>query len=173
MITKINTNFPENTNKKIINKLYNNSNWKFGLDFGRADHNINKPDAGFLVSTYSKSSPYTEDLILNSYMNVIFDLINKKSILKFTEITRVYWNWYNSNSQTCFHPDSFEDSQYSIIYNLHNSDGGTEFKIEDKTIFYPSIESEALIFPSKIYHRGIAAKKNINRFALNILTQIQ
>jgi hypothetical protein len=106
-------------------------------------------------------------------MNVIFDLINKKSILKFTEITRVYWNWYNSNSQTCFHPDSFEDNQYSIIYNLHNSDGGTEFKIEDKTIFYPSIESEALIFPSKIYHRGIAAKKNINRFALNILTQIQ
>lgn len=78
------------------------------------------------------------------------------------------WNWYNRNSVTKFHEDMEEDNCYSIAYNLHTNDGGTEFKINDKIQFYPSIEGEALFFPSKLLHRGIAPKTTPHRFMLNI-----
>ncbi len=68
--------------------------------------------------------------------------------------------------------DSKLDNKYSILYNLHNNDGGTEFKINDKLKFFKSNESEAILFPSKIEHRGIAPKVNPNRFCLNITLEI-
>ena len=71
-----------------------------------------------------------------------------------------------------FHMDNHEDNRFSIIYNLHDSDGGTEFKINDKVDFHKSIESQAILFPSKLYHRGVAPKTNPNRFSLNIMLEI-
>ena len=50
--------------------------------------------------------------------------------------------------------------------------GGTIFEINNQEKFEKSIESEAIIFPSKIRHMGVAPKENFHRFNLNIITQI-
>jgi len=71
-----------------------------------------------------------------------------------------------------YHIDSNYDNLYSIIYNLHDNDGGTKFKINDKVTFYKANESEALLFPSKLIHKGVAPKKSLNRFSLNIVLEI-
>ncbi len=71
-----------------------------------------------------------------------------------------------------FHDDEKKDNYYSIVYNLHNNDGGTEFKINDKIEFYPSVVSQAIVFPSKLIHRGIAPNKFYNRFSLNMVVEI-
>ena len=65
-----------------------------------------------------------------------------------------------------------KDNKFSIIYNLHDNDGGTEFKINNEIKFYKSEESTALLFPSKIEHRGVSPTKDLNRFSLNILIEI-
>ena len=71
-----------------------------------------------------------------------------------------------------FHEDDLQDNKFSIIYNLHDNDGGTEFRLNDEIKFIQSEESKAIVFPSKIEHRGIAPKNNINRFALNMVVEI-
>jgi len=99
-------------------------------------------------------------------------MVQKNMSMKFKDIKRIYWNWYHSTSLMEYHIDSNYDNLYSIIYNLHDNDGGTEFKLNDEIIFYKSVESKAIIFPSKISHRGVAPKKDLNRFSLNIITDI-
>tara|TARA_R100000664_G_C2680882_1_gene88941 strand:- start:123 stop:629 length:507 start_codon:yes stop_codon:yes gene_type:complete len=168
MITKINTNIPSNTNKKIIEKLYGAQNWRFGSD-NILTKNPNKKDSGFILSP---TIPFVGDDILNTYALIIFDIVEKNTFMKFKKIDRLFWNWYHPGSVMEFHQDMKEDNKFSIIYNLHDNDGGTEIKINEKNNFYKSIESEALLFPSKLYHRGIAPKENLHRFSLSIVLEI-
>ena len=163
MITKINTDIPSNTNKKIIETLYDTSNWRFGFD-NALTKNPNKRDSGFILSQNND--------ILNTYAQIIFDTVEKKTFMKFKKINRLFWNWYHPGSIMEFHQDMKEDNKFSIVYNLHDNDGGTEIKVDDKNNFYKSIESEALLFPSKLYHKGVAPKENLNRFSLNIVLEI-
>ena len=163
MITKINTDIPSNTNKKIIETLYDTHNWRFGFD-NALTKNPDKKDSGFILSQSND--------VLNTYAQIIFDMVEKKTFMKFKKIDRLFWNWYHPGSIMQFHMDNHEDNRFSIIYNLHDSDGGTEFKINDKVDFHKSIESQAILFPSKLYHRGVAPKTNPNRFSLNIMLEI-
>mgnify|MGYP003149932066 FL=1 len=159
MITKIDTNIPKSTNKKIINILYKTQGWKFGVD--KIDrNNINKPDCGFILTTMPVESNTIVTESLNTYAGIIIDLIQDKNFLKFKETKRIFWNWYNQNSIMEFHEDNAQDNAFSIVYNLHDNDGGTEFKVNDNVEFYESVESQALLFPSKLYHRGMSPKKN-------------
>jgi hypothetical protein len=66
-----------------------------------------------------------------------------------------------------FHQDMVEKGYVSIVYNMHDNDGGTEFK-DDK--FIKSKEGQAILFESNLFHRGVAPKKTNHRFSLNILT---
>jgi len=171
MITKIDTGIPINTNNRILDNLYAAKNWYFGFDENNF-MNKDQKDAGFLIVTYKENQDYYNNDILNTYAQFIFDVVNNKSLIKFKKITRIYWNWYHPGSVMQFHMDNKEDNAFSIIYNLHNNDGGTEFKINNKIDFYKSIASEAIVFPSKLYHRGIAPKLKPNRFCLNIMLEI-
>jgi hypothetical protein len=163
MITKINTDIPSNTNKKIIETLYDTHNWRFGFD-NALTKNPDKKDSGFILSQSND--------VLNTYAQIIFDMVEKKTFMKFKKIDRLFWNWYHPGSIMEFHQDMKEDNKFSIIYNLHDNDGGTEIKINEKNNFYKSVESEALLFPSKLYHKGVAPKENLNRFSLNIVLEI-
>ena len=167
MIKQFNIDIPPKTNKDIINLLHKDRNWYFGSDGSSLTTNINKTDAGFMLDSNNPINP-----VLNTYAKVICNMVEKHSFMKFKIIDRIYWNWYHSNSNTFLHEDSLSDNAFSIIYNLHTNDGGTEFKINEKTEFYQSQESMALLFPSKIYHKGISAKNYPSRFALNVVVQI-
>ena len=171
MITKINTNIPKNTNQKILNNLYTSKGWYFGFDENNY-MNKDKKDAGLLTVTYKENGEYYVNDTLNTYAEVIYDIVESNSFMKFKKINRIYWNWYHPGSVMQFHMDNKEDNKFSIVYNLHNSDGGTEFKVDDKLTFHKSVESEAILFPSKLYHRGVAPQINYNRFSLNIMLEI-
>ena len=166
MIQEINTSIPNTINKEIINSLFISNTWSFGAD-KNLNVNIDKKDSGFILDTIVSKND-----ILNTYAKIIFCIIEKNTFMKFKKIERIYWNWYHSNSEMKFHEDDPQDNKFSIIYNLHNNDGGTEFKINNEIKFIQSEESKAIVFPSKIEHRGIAPKKNINRFALNMVVEI-
>tara|TARA_R110000803_G_scaffold137307_1_gene204291 strand:+ start:613 stop:1128 length:516 start_codon:yes stop_codon:yes gene_type:complete len=171
MITKIDTHIPKETNKRIINELYSLKTWFFGYDENIGDI-INKQDSGFSSITFSENQTFHTNDILNTYAQIIFDTIQENSFMKFKKIVRIYWNWYHPNSAMQYHVDNKKDNSFSIVYNLHDNDGGTEFKINEETKFYKSNESEALLFPSKLYHKGVSAKTSLNRFSLNIILEI-
>ena len=170
MINKVDTGIPTLTNNRVIEKLYQSTSWGFASDDG--SRSVDKIDRGFLMSSYSDGDPNFQIEVLNIYANIILDAVCDKSFFQYRILRRFFWNWYHSNCETDFHQDNVADNQISIIYNLHENDGGTEFKIGDKIEFFKSEPSQALIFPSKIFHRGIAPKEKCNRFCLNILTEI-
>ena len=171
MISKIDTKIPKETNRRIINELYSLKTWFFGFDKDKKDI-FNKQDSGFSSITFIENEFFHNSDILNTYAQVIFDTVQKNSLMKFKKIVRINWNWYHSNSITKYHSDNEKDNSFSIVYNLHDNDGGTEFEINDKTTLHKSIESEALLFPSKVSHRGVAPKTSLNRFSLNIILEI-
>jgi hypothetical protein len=177
MITKVKTNIPTSINKKILNYLHKNARtWQFAYD-DVSLLKINKADHGLACVSFSDGVNGNRqdgfDEILNVYGGIILDMVQEQSIIKFKSVKRIYWNWYNQKSIGCqYHQDGLADNKYSIIYNLHTNDGGTSFKIEDNITFEKSIESEAIIFPSKIWHKGNAPIEDLNRFSLNIITEI-
>lgn len=170
MIKLIDTTIPSKTNKRIINKLFTKRNWCFGAD-EKINQDVSKKDSGFLLNTYNINFQESNNDDLNIYAELITDLVEISTFMKF-KIERIYWNWYNTESVMNFHQDNTNDNKFSIVYNLHDNDGGTEFKIDNQIKFFKSNESEALFFPSKLLHRGIASKIISNRFALNIVLEI-
>jgi hypothetical protein len=71
MIKEININIPSSTNKNIINNLYYSKNWYFGWD-ENSSQNVNKKDSGLILDTLT----FNND-ILNTYANVIFNIVEK------------------------------------------------------------------------------------------------
>jgi hypothetical protein len=173
MITKINTNIPKQTNHRIVDLLYKVGTWSFGLD-DALNKKLDTVNSGLTYGSFYAQPDrfYVNHESLNSYAVFIQDIIEQNSYMKFKKLHRIYWNWYCPGAIMGMHQDELTDNYYSIIYNLHTNDGGTEFKVNDEIKFYKSVESEALLFPSKLYHRGVAPKKDPNRFNLNILLEI-
>jgi len=167
MIQTINTYTPNLTNVSIIQELYRVANWQFPFEEGRG--NLNNFDQGMAYTSFKKDLfGFERHPVLNTFAEKIFNIVtNKKGT-----IARIYWNWYNQNSQTFFHKDNLQHNCFSILYNIHSNDGGTEFIVDNKTLFYKSNESEAILFPSLIEHRGVSPKKNKQRFSLNIIYYI-
>ena len=171
MITKINTEISKKTNKRILDTLYEVHSWSFGFDIIKR-YQLNRFNSGLIYRSYISNSDYINHEVLNTYAMMILDMVEDKSFLKFKKLYRIYWNWYCPGSVTEFHQDEMKDNSYSIIYNIHDNDGGTEFNLNNDIKFYKSMESEALLFPSVLYHRGVAPKQNPNRFAVNIIVEI-
>ena len=166
MIKKINTNTPTKTNKRIISLLSEIYGWGFGYDNNSNQINVDKPDAGFTLKTYNNSFKYIDNDGLNCFAYFISDIVEKNIFFKFKSINRIHWNWYNPGSKMEFHSDESLDKFFSIVYNLHTNDGGTNFK-DYKTI--SSKESQAIVFKSEKLHKGIAPKKIPFRFCVNIV----
>jgi len=162
-----NLEIPQNNNIQII-KLLAHHHWFRGVE-----NNVNHLDElekgvnrGFTVMTYNSD---TNDLInLNTPLNVFANLIWQMTMAKLNckgQLQRFFWNFYTTNNVTSFHKDMENNDFYSIIYNLHTTDGGTN--IENK--FYGDQESQVKIFNSNTLHKGIPPKQNKFRMNLNIV----
>jgi hypothetical protein len=175
MIEVIDTNLPSRFNQKIINLLFTSRLWGIATDKKPLDNNIydiNKYDTGFTLASYEKQCNNFGQNNLNIYAEIIADsLFDKTKIKNIKNIERFYWNWYNQTSITEFHQDREENNKISIVYNIHNNDGGTEIKIDNDLKFFPSISGQAIIFDSNLWHRGLPPKINTQRFSLNILLE--
>jgi hypothetical protein len=111
------------------------------------------------------------DDYLNNFGNWIYHFCREKSKkYKIVRLERLYWNLYSRTSECTFHIDvsSTEKNYASIVYNLHDNDGGTEIKNHG---FYQSQEREAIIFPSNILHKGVGPTNNKWRLSLNIVVK--
>jgi len=78
---------------------------------------------------------------------------------------RFNWNYYNKSSTGTFHTDSEKPNSYSILYSIHDTDGGVQ--VADS--FYKDVEGQAKLFSSCTQHKGIGPKDNLLRFNLNIV----
>lgn len=156
-------------------------------------------DAGHILSTFhieegDKSDP--KFVKMNTFAEMILNvcLLRAKSngyYFKDTSLVRVFWNYYSSSSFGSLHVDSGpwskmgmdhlvknkKGSWYSLVYYLNTCNGcGT--KVVDtndngKITLYPSIEGNAIIFPSETLHGGTGAPHMKQRYCLNVMFEAE
>jgi len=169
---------PQATNLEII-KLLIMQPWGFAYDYNSKENILdeifinvfNNINHGFFHQSFHerenefyKTNKSTE---LNTYAKLITEIVTEKLGFNKFKIIRFYWNMYFQNSKTLNHTDWDEENYFSILYNLHTTDGGIEI---DKK-FYKDEMATATVFKSNVLHRGIAPSKDFVRFNLNIILQ--
>ena len=174
---------PPSTNIEII-KLLTEAKWYVGVD--KETNNARYTDLisgkyyGFSYDPYNlqnnQSNPFTNtqtrsDYELFLYGKIVFQKVCHEVNFKKAKLIRLIYNMYYPHHNTSTHTDvtSVEENLecYSILYNLHTTDGGTEVD----NCFYKDQMGQAKVFLSKINHKGIGPKKDNVRFSLNILIE--
>lgn len=168
MIQIIENVLPKNINLEIINILIKSTNWYIGLDapgVDAFDKLFNeKSHGGFSMTTFSKEKNTNINTNLNIFAGIITDIVCSKINIKY-EIDRFMWNYYLQGNEGINHIDHINNNYLSILYSLHDSDGG----IQIKDIFYKDVMGQAKIFNSNIIHKGIGPKTKNARFNLNVV----
>ena len=166
MLEIVSNILPSNINKEIINLLKCTEGWYFGYDEKIKNNELDK-DEGLALRTLGNNAIVNNNTqSLNMFAYIVASLITKKLNINFNGLKRVNYNFYHSQSFGKLHVDSETEKCVSILYNLNTNDGYTE--IENKK--YESNESEAIVFDSKKYHKGIGPTKGL-RYNLNIIIQ--
>ena len=165
-IIKVNTDIPTNINREVMGVLANHQ-WYRAFDkaedrLGNLEKGIS---LGWSINTI-RNGVQELDSILNFYGNFIFQLILGKAKIK-GELNRLFWNMYFPSDVTEIHYDHDQDGYYSILYNPHTTDGGTEILGK----FYPDKMGQAKIFKSNWDHKGICVKQDKARASLNIIIE--
>jgi hypothetical protein len=171
----IDTNIPKALNCEILDHL-GTVGWKFASDKQR---NLAEPfhkfisgnkvlDKGMFISTFERPEVnHTPDPILNNFGKWVFYLVQQRSSFSLLRPYRMFWNFYTPVSKPEWHCDDPNIGSYvSILYNLHDNDGGTEFQSGEKI---ESKEGQAIVFESHLTHRGYAPTEVHHRFNLNMI----
>ena len=172
--------FPREFNKFLSNKLQRSAEWRLCLD----EHYLpgmdadSHSDTGFVYYTYTNDRDWNMVAAQDptrGYFNHMAEAVLNTALIKLgysdATVMRIMWNYYNRSSQGIMHKDHQDHRILSMIYNLSDTDGGTE--IDGK--FYPGQEGTALVFPSCLDHRGYGPKDQPYRFVLNCIfsTELQ
>ena len=171
MIKTMDQVLPKEINNDIIKLLLKQRNWGFAFDNGGVDKFIkdviieNTPNRGFNIITYDDVLNIKLNSALNIYADIVFCRVKEFLKIKFKRPSRYFWNYYDSSSIAFEHTDSKDKNNVSILYNLHDNDGGTE--IDGK--FYKSKAGQAIVFSSNLLHKGVMSKNKDHRLNLNMI----
>jgi hypothetical protein len=174
MVEIIKDILPTFINKKIIYLLLDSCNWRIAKDEINHEQLLEDllygegKDYGNSLQSYDELHKINLQSPLNLYAEIVFEIVKKRTKHKFTTPHRFYWNYYNNSSNTELHRDRNENNYVSLVYNLHDNDGGTEIN----GVFYKSNGGEAILFPSNCLHKGLPPVKTKGRFNLNIIANI-
>lgn len=166
-VTLLNNLLPKTVNQTIINELTNH-HWFIAWDKvkNRSEKIFSDKNSGFSITTMNDGKIEVNS-VLNVYGQIIFNIIIEKLKIK-AKLDRIFWNMYLKESESEFHTDRTDSNCFSVVYNLHTTDGG--LVVNDK--FYPDVESQAKIFKSNSVHKGIGPKQYNVRFNLNLIFKV-
>jgi len=171
----VNSNlFNPQFNQYVDLTLRRSAEWRLCLDdryLPGMDWTANS-DSGMVYYTYTDDRDWnmlnSQDLIrakFNYLAETILNTALPPELGGVTSIRRVMWNYYNRSGDGILHRDYQEPGVWSMVYNLTDTDGGTE--IGDT--FYQGHAGTALIFPSNLEHRGRGPRHDPYRFVLNVM----
>lgn len=173
-IYKLQDLFPQEFNDYLADRLQKTAEWRLCLDehyLPGADDSQHS-DTGFVYYTYTSDRDWyqinSQDLNRGYFNNLAETILNTALAaidFKNPQIMRIMWNYYNRSSTGIMHKDHQDRGIYSMVYNLSQTDGGTEINGQ----FYPGDSGTAIIFPSCLDHRGFGPRLEPRRFVLNCI----
>ena len=176
IIEKLENILSKDFNNSVLQELKNNNSWGISPDEIREEVELsdNYSDSGMLLHSFNTGMNLPKDNVESlklAFLNVsathVLNSVLNNSAFTFNNmvVQRYLWNYYNRASEGVIHLDAKEDNAYSIIYYLHDSDGGT--LVGDT--FHKSVSNDAIMFKSNTKHKGFGPKTGKSRFVLNIL----
>ncbi len=178
MIYTIRDLLPSAFNDYLCLRLQKTAEWRMSLDhyYHEGADQQQHSDTGFVYYTYANDRDWnminSQD-INRGYFNNLAETILHTALantgLENAQIHRIMWNYYNRSSQGVMHQDHRDPEMYSMVYNLSDSDGGTEIK----GVFHKGSSGTAIVFPSELEHRGFGPTKDPRRFVLNCIFSAQ
>jgi len=168
----INNILPFKENRTMMEILSSTGGWHIGyegIQHSKTNfHTAYTKGYQHMGMTFTSAKPGHEnftDSALNIYGKIIANIIAEKLDFNFKRIYRMFWNYYVKGQEGVGHYDLETENNISIVYNLMNTDGGTEILKQ----FYPDICGQAKIFKSNWWHRGVTTKEDKARVILNIV----
>ena len=171
----------QNDNLKILKLLLLNG--RFSLDRGPIKNKIynskidllltstfmdTEAHRGFICKIYNNEEGEREQIEFDEpfslYAEIILNQLSKQLKFEYKKITRIIYNYYCRNQFATEHQDGTEDNEFSLVYNITTTDGGTIIQGEK----YPDKIGQAKIFKSKWWHRSWPCVKDKGRVSLNI-----
>lgn len=178
MIHSISQLFPHQFNQYISDQLKSSADWRLCLDdryLTGMDWQAHS-DSGMVYYTYNDNHDWhminSQDPIrarFNYLAEVILNTAMPSELGTVGSIRRIMWNYYNRSGDGISHRDHQEPGVWSMVYNLTDTDGGTEIQSE----FYQGHQGRALIFPSELLHRGQGPRQQPHRFVLNVMFTVK
>jgi len=166
--------FSREFNDYLAARLHKTAEWRLCLDehyLPGADDQLHS-DTGFVYYTYTMDRDWhminSQDLnrgYFNNLAETILHTALAATDLKNPQIMRIMWNYYNRASTGIMHQDHQEQGIFSMVYNLSQTDAGTEINRQ----FYKGESGTAVIFPSCSDHRGFGPRTEPRRFVLNCI----
>ena len=120
----------------------------------------------YQIKNEEQEIPYNEPLSIYSF--VVLNQLSKQLNFSYKSLTRIIYNYYCRNQLTTEHVDGNADNEFSIVYNLSTTDGGTIIKGQK----YPDKGGQAKLFKSKWLHSSWPIDKDKGRVTLNIKFEI-
>ena len=124
--------------------------------------------SGFSYQIKNEHQEIPYDELLSVYSFVILNQLSKRLDFNYNNITRIMYNYYCRDQSTTEHVDGNADNEFSIVYNLSTTDGGTTIKGQK----YPDQGGQAKLFKSKWLHSSWPIDKDKGRVTLNIKFEI-
>tara|TARA_R100000329_G_scaffold16942_1_gene17204 strand:+ start:46 stop:612 length:567 start_codon:yes stop_codon:yes gene_type:complete len=118
------------------------------------------------IKNEQEDIPYNEPLSI--YCFIIMNQLSKRLDFDYKKITRIIYNYYCRDQFCTEHVDGNTDNEFSIVYNLSTTDGGTIIQGQK----YSDKSSQAKIFKSKWLHSSWPIDKDKGRVTLNIKFEI-
>jgi hypothetical protein len=119
---------------------------------------------GFLCQIKHEQQEINFDEPFSLYSEIIVNQLSKQLKFEYKKITRIMYNYYCREQCATEHQDGTDDNEFSLVYNITTTDGGTIIQGEK----YPDKGGQAKIFKSKWWHSSWPCDKDKGRVSLNI-----
>jgi len=96
--------------------------------------------------------------------NDIYEILKPAAIIQ-ARVNLTFSSLFN-NKPSKWHID-YDFGNYTSIFYLNDTEGGTEVKINDKIHFIKAEENKMLIMKGNVYHRGLLSPDVEKRYIIN------
>ena len=135
----------------------------------KRDHMTSPKDLGFFTHSFYNEHRINTDYYFK-YIIPILKLLGATAVIEVRAnmlVSPFYQHGSNDNwSSDGFHTDHPFNCKTAILY-LNDFDGGTEFKVDDKTQFVQAEANKIVIFDTDIEHRGKPSKIETFKYLIN------
>ena len=88
-------------------------------------------------------------------------------------LLRVHANGQTYGQDGNFHTDDHRSDCYTLLIYMSDTDGYTQFKIDDQVVNIEPLKNRAILFKSNILHRGLAPSRDSSILRISIAFKMQ